>query len=235
MKRSTKISLVLVSSISAMAVSGCSEAPERKPDTGGTFANKAECVAVYDAKTCEAAEKLALAEHQKNAPKSTREKCIEDYGANMCRPANDGSGMFMPLMVGYMLGNAMATPAPLYYGPGSYRERDRGYVPIYSSSPRYSGPVGQGNYTASTYSKPATATPTTKGSLKSTTAMTPPATQRGGFGSTFKPSTSFKSSYTASNPTPARSTYSTTSSTRSSTSTTRGGFGSSGRSFSAGG
>lgn len=231
MKRSSKISLVLVSSISAVALAGCSEQPERPRDTGGTFSNKAECVAVYDAETCDAAEKLALAEHEKNAPRSTRDQCIADYGPDMCRPANDGSGMFMPLMVGYMLGNAMSTPAPLYYGPGSYRDRDRGNVSMYSSSPRYSGSVGAAPYRNTSYTAPRT----TQGSLKSSTAMTPPSTQRGGFGSTFKPTTSFKQSYTASNPAPSRSSYASTSSTRSSSATSRGGFGSSARGFSAGG
>lgn len=239
MKRSSAITLVLLTS-AAMSLSGCDEPPQAVADPGGTFSNKAECVAVYDTKTCDAAEKLAQAEHEKNAPKSTREKCIEDYGADMCKPSSDGSGMFMPLMVGYMMGSAMSSPAPLYYGPGSYRDRERygsGYsAPIYSSSPQYrsQGPIGNAPYRATA------GTTTSKGSLKSTTSLTP--VQRGGFGTSFKPTSSFKSSYVTSNPGAFKSSFSAsskssyaTSARASSSGVSRGGFGGSARGFSAGG
>jgi uncharacterized protein YgiB involved in biofilm formation len=246
MKRSSRISLVLLSSMSALAVSGC-EAPEpTKPDTGGTFANKAECVAVYDKETCDAAEKIARSEHLKNAPQTTREQCIAEYGADMCRPASEyggSSNMFMPLMIGYMMGSMNSTPAPLYYGPGSYRERDRRnyQAPIYSSGSGYrnAGAIGKAAYI------PRTTVKTSKGSLKSTTSLTPPATQRGVFGSSFKPTTNFKSSYSARNPSSfgsssssyaSRSPASSISSGRSysSGSVSRGVFGGSGRSFGGG-
>lgn len=255
MKRSASVSLVLMASVSAMAaLSACGEAPTTsatQPDNGGTFANKAECVAVYDQDTCDAADKLARQEHVSNAPKyGTREQCIAEYGPDMCRPASEyggASNVFVPMMMGYMLGSAMSTPAPLYYGPGSYRERERygsSYsAPIYSSGRGYSrsAPIGKAPYVSS---KPSIST---KGSLKSSTAMTPPASARGGFGSSFKPSTSFKSSYAAQNPSSfGRSTFSSGSSysgssvssgkaySGSSSFSSRGGFGGSGRSFGGG-
>lgn len=241
MKRSMRVSLVLVGSVSAMAMlSGCEEPAPQIPDNGGTFANMAECVAVYDKETCEAAEKIAKSEHLKNAPKfNTLEACRAEYG-DMCDSGNNygGSGdVFMPLMVGYMLGNAMSTPAPLYYGPGAYRYRDRRdySAPIYTSGSGYSrsAPIGSGAY----YNPKATTS--TKASLKSSTAMTPPSSQRGGFGTSFKPTNSFKSTYASSNPQGVtRSTYSSVnsgSSYKSSTSVSqRGGFGSTGRSFGGG-
>lgn len=244
MKRSTRVSLVLFTSVSAAAaLSGCEPAPQAPADTGGTFSSKAECVAVYDQATCDAADKLAQKEHLQNAPKfNDRASCIEQFGADMCRPASNygGSGdIFMPMMLGYMMGNAMSTPAPLYYGAGSYRERERrgaGYqAPIYSSGRGYNSrtPIGSAPYTARA-SGPGVST---KGSLKATTAMTPPASARGGFGSSFKPTNSFKSSVDPLSAAGSRSTISGSSgsSFKSSPSvSSRGGFGASGRSFGGG-
>lgn len=246
MKRSTRVSLVLLASVSAAAaLSGCEQAPQTPADNGGTFANKAECVAVYDQATCDAADKLASQEHLQNAPKfSRREECIAQFGADMCQPASTyggSSNVFMPMMLGYMMGSAMSTPAPLYYGPGSYRERERrgaGYqAPIYTSGRGYSrtAPIGAAPYV----SRASASGVSTKGSLKATTAMTPPSSVRGGFGNSFKPTNSFKSSYAATNPssTAGRSTVSGSSgsSFKSSPSvSSRGGFGASGRSYGGG-
>lgn len=253
MKRSTRVSLVLMASVSAAAaLSGCEPAEQAPIDNGGTFANKAECIAVYDQATCDAADKMAKQEHLQNAPRfGSLEACRAEYGADMCHSASSyggASNIFVPAMLGYMMGSAMSTPAPLYYGPGSYRHRnDRGYsAPIYTSGRGYSrsAPIGAAPYRG-TVSKPAIST---KGSLKSTTAMTPPATARGGFGSSFKPTKSFTSNYKATNPasfggstysrgssgTSARS-YSSGASFKASPSvSSRGGFGASGRSFGGG-
>jgi uncharacterized protein YgiB involved in biofilm formation len=252
MKRSTRVSLVLLTSVSAAAaLSGCEPAPQTPADNGGTFANKAECVAVYDEATCEAADKLAQKEHLQNAPKfNDRQACIEQFGPDMCRPASvyGGSGdVFMPMMLGYMMGSAMSTPAPLYYGPGSYRERERrgsGYMaPIYTSGRGYGrgAPIGTAPFNA----KAGTGV-STKGSLKSSTAMTPPSSIRGGFGNSFKPTNTFKSTVDPLAAAAGRSTvsggsygsgksYSSGSSFKSSPSvSSRGGFGSMGRSFGGG-
>lgn len=249
MKRSTRVSLVLLASVSAAAsLSGCEQSPQAPADNGGTFANKAECVAVYDQATCDAADKLAQQEHLQNAPKfNDRASCIAQFGADMCQPASNyggSSNVFMPAMLGYMMGSAMSTPAPLYYGPGSYRERERrgaGYnAPIFTSGRGYSrsAPIGAAPYASRSSFGTTRPTISTKGSLKSTTAMTPPATARGGFGSSFKPTTSFKSTYTATNPSSfGRSSFSSTSGSSfksSSSISSRGGFGASGRGFGGG-
>lgn len=245
MKRSTRVSLVLLASVSAAAtLSGCEAGPPTPVDNGGTFANKAECIAVYDQETCDAADRLARTEHLQNAPKfGSREACAAEYGADMCQPASNyggGSNIFMPMMMGYMMGSAMSTPAPLYYGPGSHRYRDRRdyNAPIYTSGRGYTRntPIGAAPFSSNRSN--AVAPKTTKGTLKSSTAMTPPSSIRGGFGNSFKPTNSFKSTYTRSNPTSfGRSSFSSTSgsSFKSSTSiSSRGGFGGSGRSFGGG-
>lgn len=243
MKRSTRVSLVLVASVSAAAMlSGCEQTPAPPPDNGGTFANKAECVAVYDQATCDAADKLARQEHLQNAPHfSSLEACRAEYGPDMCQPGSTYGGnnsFFVPMMMGYMMGSAMSTPAPLYYGPGAWRHRDdRNYsAPVYTSGRGYSrsAPIGAAPFASTRL----TAGVSTKGALKSSTAMTPPSSLRGGFGISFKPTTTFKSSYAASNPSSfGRSSFSSASGSSfkaSSSISSRGGFGSSGRGFGGG-
>jgi len=252
MKRSTQVSLVLLASVSAVAtLSGCNDQPEQIADNGGTFTTMAECVAVYDQQTCSAAQSMANQEHLANAPHfNTLQSCVAEYGADMCRSGSSyggSSNVFLPLMAGYMLGSATSTPAPLYYG--SIRDRDRyhyanGSAPIYTSGRGYSrsAPIGAAPYRSTA------GLATTKGGLKSGTAISTGTvpTQRGGFGTSFKPAKTFTSSYKATNPTsfgraalPATSARATSiSSSRgyasSSSVSSRGGFGSSARGFSGG-
>lgn len=254
MKRSTQVSLVLLASVSAMAsLSGCEQAPEQVADNGGTFTSMAECVAVYDQQTCNTAQAAANKEHVQNAPKyNSQAACAAEYGQDMCRPASAYGGqsnVFMPMMMGYMLGSAMSTPAPLYYGNREQRNRyhySGGGAPVFTSGRGYNtrAPIG-----AAPFGSVRSATGgITKGGLKSGTALstgTVAPSSRGGFGTSFKPTTSFKSTYAATNPTsfgraalPATSArFASVSSARSSYSSSvssRGGFGSGGRSFGGG-
>ncbi len=252
MKRSTQVSLVLLASVSAMAtLSGCEQQPEQIADNGGTFTSMAECVAVYDQQTCTAAQSLANQEHVQNAPKyNSQAACAAEYGADMCRPASaygGSSNVFVPAMLGYMLGSATSTPAPLYYGNRYERDHYRGGggAPIFTSGRGYNtrAPIG-----AAPFQSTRPTSGITKGGLKSSTAISTGTvpTQRGGFGSSFKPTNSFKSSYAATNPTsfgraalPATSARAVSiSSSRgyasSSSISSRGGFGSGARSFGGG-
>jgi len=258
MKRSTRVSLVLLASVSAAAsLSGCDQTPDTLPDNGGTFTTKAECIAVYDQATCDRADRLAQQEHLQNAPKfNSLDSCAAQYGPDACRPASayGGSGnMYLPVMTAFMLGSAMSTPAPLYYGPGAYRHRyDNGYsAPLVTSGRGFPNhPVaGSAPYMVN---RPGSVI-STKGALKSTTALTPPGSTRGGFGTSFKPTKTFTATYAHENPTsfgrsslsPSTGSFaraasagrvsSTSSGFHSSGSvSSRGGFGSMGRGFSGG-
>ena len=247
MKRSSQITLVLLTSAAGLSLAGCDAQPAVQADNGGTFTSLAQCVAQYDQKTCAAAQQLAQQEHLQNAPHfSDLQACREQYGPDMCQPASAYGGqsnIFVPMMIGYMLGSANSQPAPLYYAPYAYRHYGQaGYsAPIYSSSPSYrnTGPIGS----APLYR------PSARGGLNASTALSS-GTVRGGFGSSFKPTPTFKSTYSAANPdsfgrggyskaTGAMSSKSFSSYTSSrassfSSGTTRGGFGSSGRSFGGG-
>lgn len=252
MKRSQSVTLVLMGSAAALVtLSGCDVQPDPSlADNGGTFTSMAECVAVYDQQTCQSAQQLAQKEHLQNAPHfSSYDQCVAQFGPGGCVNGSSyggGSNVFLPLMAGYMLGSATSTPAPLYYGPGAYRHRnDPGYVaPIYTSGRGYNtrAPIGQAPFAS------VRSAPITKGGLKSGTAIQTGTvtTQRGGFGSSFKPTKSFTSNYASTNPTsfgratlPSSSArFSSVTSSRSAISgssiSSRGGFGSSGRSFGGG-
>lgn len=259
MKRSTQVSLVLLASVSAVAtLSGCGESqPEQIADKGGTFTSMAECVAVYDQQTCTTAQQMANKEHLQNAPHfNSQAQCAAEYGADMCRPASaygGSSNVFMPMMMGYLLGSATSTPAPLYYGNRYQRDHYNGGggAPIFTSGNGYNrgAPIG-----AAPFASNRATVATTKGGLKSGTALqtgTVAPSARGGFGNSFKPTQSFKQSYATTNPSSfGRAALPTTSarfssisasrasassfSSRGSSISSRGGFGGGARSFGGG-
>lgn len=100
MRRSKSISLVLVASVSAVALAGCDDTPPDTQPLGEFFNDKAACVAAYqtedygnktadEANTiCSKAEEDAKEEHAKTAPKfASREECEQQFGPAACVPA----------------------------------------------------------------------------------------------------------------------------------------------------
>jgi uncharacterized protein YgiB involved in biofilm formation len=125
LKRSATIRLVLMGA-AALSLTACEdEVP------AGVFETAEQCITSgqYDRTRCEAAFAEAQQEHQRVAPRfASRAECEEEFGAQKCQPAPEtaqsgGSGFFMPLMAGYMLGNLMRGPGyfsqPLYRQPGA--------------------------------------------------------------------------------------------------------------------
>lgn len=209
MRKTKQVILTIMgTALAATSLSGCNPPAPVPVDQGGTFANMAECLAKYDQPTCQTAQKLAYQQHWQNAPHyTTLGQCIDAYGPGACQPGSyygGGSNFFVPMMIGYTLGSMNSRPVPLYYGPGAWRIHTPGYVaPIYGSAVGYTGrPIGTMPYARSSYSAaPHDGASTFKAGLNSGTAMgTGTVTQRGGFGSTFKPANSFTASYTARNP-----------------------------------
>lgn len=195
-RRSKQITLLLMAG-SAITLTACGETADAEV-VGDFFTNKAECAAVYSQAECDKAEKDALNEHAKNAPKfATREQCEAEFGPEACQPtptygqptpttqtAQAGGGSsFMPFMMGYMLGNIGngVASSPVYYAPGSFRMADRNQRPLYSSggyagvTPRSGGkPVG---FTAPRTSVPVS---TSGRSSVSRTAIVSPSVRTGG-------------------------------------------------------
>jgi uncharacterized protein YgiB involved in biofilm formation len=124
--RKSKYVSVLLASAATMALTACDQG---NVNTGsGTdeilYGDTMTCAQDFDADACKAAYDAAKTAHAQTAPKfATKEEC-EAAGftaceeapkpaegtANTTQQANSGGGMFMPLMMGYMMGRMMSPP-----------------------------------------------------------------------------------------------------------------------------
>ena len=103
MKRSKKLSLVLMGTILSANLTGCGE--ETKEEVS-IFKNQQECIqGGFTAEQCAKMEADAKA----NSPKfSKREECEAEFGKEMCSGGTDSSGSFwMPALMGFMVGNML--------------------------------------------------------------------------------------------------------------------------------
>jgi Predicted integral membrane protein len=158
MKKSKVVRLVLLGG-AGMALVSCDQSP---PADARFFANAEECARVYDQQTCERAFAESKAEFVAEAPKfSRKEECEAEFGVGNCETASSGGGIgsfFLPMMMGYMLGNAFNRP--VYRGPDNT-------ALVRSGNQTYKvGNFGSGGYNARYQPGPAA------------------PVQRGGFGST---------------------------------------------------
>ena len=123
MKKSRSIKLVLLGGASLALVACGDEVP---PDAR-FFSSAEECAGVYSETACQDAFKKSEQTFVAEAPKFTRkEECETQFGASNCETKEtasaSGGGMgsfFMPMMMGYMMGNMMSGGfnRPVYRGP----------------------------------------------------------------------------------------------------------------------
>ena len=169
MKRSKHLKLALMGA-SVLTLTACDNVEDV-----AIFENLEQCVAEdgFGLEACEANLKKAEAEHIRVAPKYTSiADCEADFGAEKCETApqqtQSGGSVFMPLMMGYMMGNLLsggsrASTQPLYRSksdPGNFRTGDNHNV---------GSKTGPSKVPAQTAKAPSTKTSTIR---------------RGGFGST---------------------------------------------------
>jgi uncharacterized protein YgiB involved in biofilm formation len=121
MKRSQGIRLVLMGSV-ALSLAACEE-PEID---AAVFDSVEQCIKIdgFTEAQCREQYQIAAAKHEAVAPKySNREDCEADFGAENCQSSerytgNGGSGIFLPLFAGYMMGRALGgggvAAQPLY-------------------------------------------------------------------------------------------------------------------------
>lgn len=120
MKRSKSVQLVAMGT-GLLLVAACDEA---KVDTA-IFETAKQCQSLgFSAEECQANYEAARQSHVAVAPKyASKENCEADFGAAQCETAPQktasGGSVFMPLMMGYMMGSMMngnrtATAQPLY-------------------------------------------------------------------------------------------------------------------------
>lgn len=110
MKRSKKAALVLMVPATTLLLAGCGEEREQalvyeSPSecAAASFNTPEQCKADYDA---------AKALHPQVAPKYvSKEECETDFGSGSCETApqqtSSGSSVFMPMMMGYLMGQMM--------------------------------------------------------------------------------------------------------------------------------
>ena len=117
-KRSNKVALVAMGmGVSAFALTGC----EEKVDAF-QFSSVDGCIASSQFSEAECRERfqVAQAEHERAAPRyQSRADCEAEHGVEACSPRQGSStgGLWMPLMIGWMMGNALSGPVatqPLY-------------------------------------------------------------------------------------------------------------------------
>ncbi len=129
MRKSKAIRLMLLGS-TGFALAACDDRP---PADARFYRTAEDCVAVHDKATCDQMVADGRAAYAKEAPRYTRkEECEAEFGAGNCEArtadasqaqqapqegaqASSGGSIFMPLLMGYMLGNAFNRP--VYRGP----------------------------------------------------------------------------------------------------------------------
>lgn len=190
----------LVSAAALLALVACDD--DNKPPTEERiriYSSMEECVADKGQEACSSGWDKATEEHRKTAPRYTdRSACESTYGRCEARKNESGTDVFLPLMAGFMLGNALGNSGPRYtpvyidrgntaylgnQSIGSYRDCRNtncgGSSGGYIGSAGYSNNTGvwsSGSYSTTRYSSPASSI----GGSKPFTA--PSTTARGGFG-----------------------------------------------------
>jgi uncharacterized protein YgiB involved in biofilm formation len=105
MRKSTSIRLVLLGSAS-LSLAACDQGP---PPDARFFADATACAEVHDAATCRTAFADSEAIAATEAPAYTRkEECEAEFGPGNCEAG--GSSVFMPIIMGYMLGRSFRQP-----------------------------------------------------------------------------------------------------------------------------
>jgi uncharacterized protein YgiB involved in biofilm formation len=107
----------------SLALAACGD--EGPPQDAKFFTDVKECSSVYSDASCREAEEQAKKSIVSEAPRFTRkEECEAQFGAGNCetREAAGGGSFFMPLLMGYMMGNLLSGSRfsqPVYRGPNN--------------------------------------------------------------------------------------------------------------------
>jgi uncharacterized protein YgiB involved in biofilm formation len=115
MKKSKAIRLALLGS-TGLTLAACGQSP---PSDATFFAKVEDCIPVKGESTCRDTYAKSEQDFAAEAPRFTRqEECEAEFGTGNCETRRVGSGsFFMPMMMGYMMGNAFNRP--VYRGPNN--------------------------------------------------------------------------------------------------------------------
>ena len=174
MKRSRALKLSLMGA-SALTLVACDNSQEV-----GVFETLDQCIdqAGFSRDICEANQKKAQSEHLRVAPKYTSiSDCETDFGSEKCETApqrtTSGGSVFMPMMMGYMMGNMLGGNSRFSAQP-LYRSRDDSRNFRTGDNQKVSGKTGVTKVAGQTARAASTKTRTIR---------------RGGFGSSARAST----------------------------------------------
>lgn len=185
-KRSTAISLTLMAA-GAVTLTGCGE--DEVP--GNVYQTVEQCIAeqVYSEPDCHEAFNRAETVHAEAAPRfEDRGDCERDFGAGQCvvgAYGNGGTGLFVPMMTGFLIARALDNPRPgampymsqpLYRTPDDRRDNSSGGGGYGGWRTARGEVVGKG--IGGTTIAASTATPPRSGSFVKSGGSLP----RGGFG-----------------------------------------------------
>lgn len=201
MRKSRSIRLVLLSSLSLVALAACEENDPLK--SADVIRDEKECAARPDPGACRSALADAREQHVKTAPRFTDQaSCEAQFGAGNCgtpdqvlrfgaeaqpqagaaaQPAQQqqasGGSSFMPLLMGYMMGRALSGGSPWAAQPLYRDASNTGYVGNRTGAPTSVGTLSRTRF--------ADIPPASAGSTGRSGGSVAPAgsVQRGGFGS----------------------------------------------------
>ena len=195
MKHSRKISLVLLGTVSALALAACDDDTPREGQAIFETVEQCQAASVQD---CDSRFARAMGNHVATGPRySSQEACLE-RGHERCTNVSTGAAdIWLPAMVGFMVGRALDSSRPVYLqgyqNPTTDRERqDRQVVAGRGGSGGNAVLVGSyahggGGYTPGSLSSGMSAGATRAGLSVPATASgravaAPSAAARGGFG-----------------------------------------------------
>lgn len=181
----------------AIGVVGCSCEEEEEKTKVKVVSSVEACVAKSDMteQQCKDAYDKAVKNAENSAPKyENKRSCVEEFGPSQCRQSE--SGVWMPLMTGFMIGNMLGNSGTNHYHHYSpvYTNSSGSYV---NSSGSSIGKPGKTSYTVAS----STAKPQPKSTISSTkstygkpTATKTTTTSKGIFGSKSSAKSSWGSS-----------------------------------------
>ncbi len=153
------------------------------------YSDVQSCQAEYSTADCQRAFAGAQAQHDSSAPHyGSLAECEQLYGPGGCLPRGDGgSFFFIPLMTGFLIGQALAN-TPVYYQPVYVNRQGYAYaggtmIGSYNSSGGYiyaSGSVSHSSVWSSGHYSVHTVSHSSSGSAMAHSS----SISRGGFGST---------------------------------------------------
>lgn len=183
MKRTSTMKVLTIGllTVSAFALSACQE-----DDQATSFKNVDQCISAamnvdagFTADDCRKGFEAAVAENKVSAPRyDAMALCEEEHGAGACQveQRSDGSSVFLPLMMGYMMGSWNIDKDHKSYA----------YAPVY---PLKSGgyATASGGYYTSSYGAKSYASPSALSAKAAPTYKSAPMTRvsiasKGGFG-----------------------------------------------------